>query len=76
VQSVERPFGVVSKGMVLKRVSCGPKKSRDGVGYPTSGESSSTPFRSDRDYPYCFKGYLSDPKERGTGSGSNRELLG
>ena len=76
MQSVERPFGVVSKGMVLKRVCCGPKKSRDGAGYPTSGESSSTPFRSDRGYPYCFKGYPSDLKERGTGNGSGRELPG
>ena len=74
--AVERSFGVVSKDGALKGVCCGPKKSRDRIGCPTSGESSSTPFRSDRGHPCHFKGYPSDPKERDTGNGSGEELSG
>ena len=76
MQGIERPFGAISKGRVLKRVCCGPEKSRDHTRYPTSRESSSTPFKSDRGHPCYFKGYPSDLEERGTGSGSDEEWLG
>ena len=64
MQDVKRSFRAVSKDGVLKRVCCGPKKPGGRTGYTTSGESSSTPFRSDRGHPCSFNGYPSEKKER------------
>ena len=44
MQNVKRSFGAVSKGGVLKRVCCGPKKLGSWVGYTASGEPSPPPL--------------------------------
>ena len=76
MQSVERSFRVVSKGRAFKGICYGAKKSKGWTRCPTLGESSSTPFRSDKSHPCYFKGYFSDSEERVTDSGFGRELSG
>ena len=74
MQSVKRPSRSVSESMVFEGVHSGPKELGSQTGHSTSGESSSTPIRSDKGYPCNFKGYIGVQEERGADRGADRKL--
>ena len=74
MQSVKRPSRSVSESVVFEGVHSGPKELGSRTGYSTSGESSSTPIRSDKGYPCNFKGYIGVQEERSADRGADRKL--